>query len=219
MLRKRRLGFSINGGSPKWMVYDRKTGEKPSKWMIWGCPHLWKPSYQTLQFQNDLSPCLWKPMLSPTSGLKIIKVLYTSRVTFGPWSLKIWHSPCTSTHQKFHRRCVRAERRERCKLWDGSRHNIAWYWIHPQTMRLKNHGMAGHGMAVIRDPIPHPIGAGSQHSTSFYDSKRWETATCGHPPYFHTFKKKTCHSCGMLWPPKLMSLCCQSSIGIPNTLW
>ena len=57
---KKTMGFSINGGSPKWMVYDRKTGEKPSKWMIWGCPHLWKPSYQTLQFQNDLSPCLWK---------------------------------------------------------------------------------------------------------------------------------------------------------------
>ena len=37
---------------------------------------------------------------------------------------------------------------------------------------MAGHGMAGHGMAVIRDPTPHPIGAGSQHSTSFYDSKR-----------------------------------------------
>ena len=35
------MGVSINGDTPKWLVY-----KKPSyKWMIWGYPHLWKPPY------------------------------------------------------------------------------------------------------------------------------------------------------------------------------
>ena len=40
------MGVSINGGTPKWMVYDGKT----PWWMIWGSPHLWKPSYHVVTY-------------------------------------------------------------------------------------------------------------------------------------------------------------------------
>ena len=30
------VGFSINGGTPTWMLYD---GKSIYKWMIWGYPH------------------------------------------------------------------------------------------------------------------------------------------------------------------------------------
>ena len=129
------------------------------------------------------------------TGLKIIKVLYTSRVTFGPWSLKIWHSPCTSTHQKFHRRCVRAERRERCKLWDGSRHNIAWYWIHPQTKRgWKIMEWLAMGWPWNGCNSWSNSSSNWRWFTTFYIILRFKKVrNChlrSHPPYFHTFFEK-----------------------------
>jgi hypothetical protein len=36
------LRLSINGGTPKWMVYE---GKSIYKWMIWGYPHFRKLPY------------------------------------------------------------------------------------------------------------------------------------------------------------------------------
>ena len=36
--RRKHMGGSINGGTPKWLVY-------PLKWMIWGYPYIRKPPH------------------------------------------------------------------------------------------------------------------------------------------------------------------------------
>jgi hypothetical protein len=36
------MGVSINGGTPKWIVYN---GKSIYKWMIWGYPHFRKTPY------------------------------------------------------------------------------------------------------------------------------------------------------------------------------
>ena len=41
-LKKQHIGVSMHGGTPKWMVYG---GNNTLKWMTWGSPHIWEPSY------------------------------------------------------------------------------------------------------------------------------------------------------------------------------
>jgi len=39
------MGVSINGGIPKWMVYNAKPSKK---WMIWGYHYFWKHPYKVV---------------------------------------------------------------------------------------------------------------------------------------------------------------------------